>query len=187
MADEHDLSDALQLGIIDNSEKLHEVQTNLAAIQAGTLTNHHVIYSTIIQVGRWRMFETRPLIESFLTSDDPELRDAALMVLTLDFELPEHVGTALHFLTEDPDFSCRLRGASSAGYLMRGTNDRYTLATLAKTACNEQEKNTLRASAYEGILAVIGRSNREVFTAGRQYPKNVDWDLVASFLDEKAE
>ena len=188
MSDNQNLSDTSYNKEVYIAEQTQRFQANLAALQEGTLTNEYWnIHNTLVQIGKRQIREAGSLVARFLTSDDPDLRNVALMVLALDLGLHEYAETALRFLTEDPDPLCRMSGASAAGGFMQGTNDRRTLVVLARVASNEQEDEQVRSSAYRAILSVIGRSNLEQFMASRDYPNNVDWQLVASFLGEEGE
>jgi hypothetical protein len=171
----------------DDTNKSQQFEADLAELEAGRLTNDYGrIYNLLIEIGRRRRVEAQPLVERFLASDDAELRDAALMVLTYDLRSYNHLETAVRLMTEDPDVDVRARGAGAVGLMMGGTNDRTALATLARIALNEREDRSVRASAYSGVLQVLGRSPREWFTAARTYPEGVDWALVRSFLRDSS-
>ena len=186
MGDEQDLSDVSQDEETYAVEQTWRFQANLAALQEGTLTNEYWnIHNTLVQIGKRQIKEASSLVARFLTSDDPDLRDVALMVLTLDLGLQEYLDPALRFLLEDPDPYCRICGACAVGSLMQNTNDHRMLAVFTRTALNEQEDGQVRSSAYRAILPVIGSSNLEQFIASHEYPKNVDWQLVASFLEQE--
>jgi len=129
--------------------------------------------------------EARPEVESFLKSEDPELRFVALKVLTLYWHLEEHWETAKQFLEHDPDTECRMKGASALADLKRSTQDRPTLTILAHVVRNRQERPLVRQAAYAAMKAIFHYDPREeLHLAAKKIDleREVDWKMVDSYL-----
>lgn len=164
-----------------SKEKLN---AQLEALRQSKLSPREM-YHTIHEFGKMNFREARPIVESFLTNQDPEMRYIALEVLTRHWRLAEYWDTAKAFLEHDPDVNCRMKGASSLEILKRNTQDRPTLTVLARAVHNEQERPIVREVAYAAMKGVIRYDPREQFVAsskGLDLSRDVDWHLVDSYL-----
>jgi hypothetical protein len=161
-------------------ELLHQMRN----LQQGKMSSHEM-YHTIHEFGREDFLEARPVVESFLTHEDAQLRYIALEVLTNHWRLAEHWQTARDFLEHDPDEDCRRRGASSLALLKMNTKDRSTLAILARVVSNGREDKIVRIAAYAAMKGVIHFDPREQFkmaSRGLNLSQDVDWGMVESYL-----
>jgi len=164
-----------------NEELFHRLE----ALRQGTKATDE-IYQTIHLFGRMNFQEARPEVERFLTNESPELRLIALLVLTQHWHLAEHWQTARHFLEQDPDRECRMTGAAALKALKRNTQDRRTLAVLARVVRNERENHLVRQAAYaamRGILQYDPREQLRLAAHNIDLEREVDWKMVDAYLD----
>jgi len=84
--------------MIKQEELAHQMQN----LRQGKMSSREM-YHTIHEFGRENFLEARPVVESFLTNEDAQLRSIALEVLTNRWRLAEHWKTARYFLEHDPD------------------------------------------------------------------------------------
>lgn len=161
-----------------------ELSAQLEVLRKGKMAPDEM-YHTIHEFGRENFREARPVVETFLTSDDPELRYIALEVLTRHWRLMEHWDTARKFLEHDSDSNCRMKGASSLEVLKRNTQDSRTLAVLAHVVRNAQENRIVREVAYAAMKGILHYDPREQFaisSKGLDLERDVDWNVVDSYL-----
>lgn len=161
-----------------------ELVLQLQDLQQGKIPARE-IYHTIHEFGRMGFLEARPVVERFLTSEDPQLRAIALEVLVRHWRLAEHWDTARRFLEQDPDEDCRMRGASMLETLKRNTQDRRTLAVLARVVRNEHERPIVREAAYAAMRGILHYDPREQFqlaAKGIDLARGVDWQMVDAYL-----
>jgi hypothetical protein len=146
------------------------------------------IYHLIHKWGKENFLEAQPVVESFLASEDAQLRSIALEVLTNHWRLADYWEMAKRFLERDPDEDCRMRGASALSVLKMNTNDRSTLALLAQVVRNEQEQKIVRETAYaamKGVICYDPREQLKIASRGIDLSKDVDWNMVNSYLQVK--
>lgn len=131
----------------------------------------------LVAFGKGHFLEARPEIEKFLSSDDPEMRKTALLVLVFGFGLYDYLDTARQFLEHDPDVHVRMIGASALGTIMRNTSNEHTLALLASVVRNDKEDTFVRRTAYAEMRSVLQDNPREHFTLATSrlhFPEDVD-------------
>ncbi|MGH2482317.1 MAG: HEAT repeat domain-containing protein [Ktedonobacteraceae bacterium] len=182
-SEQEDLDEEEERRVRKEQEKLRD---QLAQIRNGML--HSPGLALILSdLGKYYILEARADIEGFLTSEDSEERRYALIALAVDFHLPEHVQTARHFLTSDPNDHCRIAATTALGSLMTNTHDRPTLQLLAQVVHNEQEDESIRTGAYRAILSILGASKMEQFLTASlrfHFPQDIKWDMVDEYWEK---
>jgi hypothetical protein len=127
----------------------------LADLRSGRIPQTE-LYAAIHALGHGTVSDAKSVVESFLTSDDAQLRYIALNVLTIHWALQEHRQTCEFFLTNDPDSDNRRAGVAGIGALCEHTCDPDALALLLRVFDNAAEEPHVRDAAYSSILYVLG-------------------------------
>ena len=134
----------------------------------------------LLILGEGNARSTRPIVERYLTHDDPWLRYNALSALVLDWGLEDHRTTCIRMLQEDPDEDNRGMAARCLGSLYQATHDPETLRLLLQLFFNENEDKLVRESTYDAILDVVGISSRERPSRAKEWTWDTDinWKLL---------
>lgn len=116
----------------------------------------------------------------FLQHPDPGRRCAALAVVcgSRRFDVADCVAG---MCVSDGGGTVRSWAISALSVLYSGTNDSQAGATLAQIVGNGAEHESLRASAYVGLLLIAGQRVPACYFESDRLPSDVDWGLVARF------
>lgn len=140
------------------------------------------IYDVLIDLGKRGAVDRRQEVESFLSSDTPFLREAAIKVLAFHWRLDDHEATATRLVVEDPDPDVRAAAAMALGKYAQGDSD--ILRSLVAICLNPNEDEAVRDAAFTAAQVVAGVS-REDYPIKRTLPGfelRADWDLLERLL-----
>jgi hypothetical protein len=170
-----------------SDQVLNEARILMARVAAGEPLGKS-IEGAISIFGNAALTAAVPWIEGMLRHEDHYIRAMALQSLVLDFHLPRHCATAQQLLVaDDPDVQ-RI-AASCLGFCHAGTRNLAVLTALAGLLRDETEDRSVRETAYEAILSVVGYSHGHPIRPKRtkrsefgfrviNLASEVDWDLI---------
>jgi hypothetical protein len=134
----------------------------------------------ILILGEGDVRSARPIVERYLTHEEPMVRYNALSALILDWGLDEHRATCIHMLHEDSDEDNRSLAAGCLGSLDEGTHNPETLRLLLQVFCDGSENKYVRRSAYLAILDVVSvpREQRPPSAQEWVWDTDINWKLI---------
>lgn len=143
------------------------------------------IYGVIHAFGEAGFKEAKDVVESYLKSDDPQLRNISLNVLTLHWKCLEHRVTCENTILHDEDSENRRLAVMGLAALLQGTKNPDALKILLTVFRDEGEKWHVRDAAYSAILYLLGTPAKEQPPATRKldHSRDVNWDHVNHAMD----
>jgi tetratricopeptide (TPR) repeat protein len=123
------------------------------------------------------------------------VRSCAIEILVMQWHITTDnasVTRILDLAVSDSDVDVRMSAITKLASLFKKTDNVDLGNTLAKIILNDSEDSTIREAAYRGLLQVKGISGlsrrwiekTEHNDPRVNFPEDVDWELVNSFLDE---
>ena len=139
------------------------------------------VFSAIALLGNASYTRATPILEGYLTSEDPEVRAWALQALVLDFHLPEHCETAWKMLDEEHHEPKRI-AAGCLGFCYMSTKEPAVLVRLAPLVRDTKQHWLVRVEAYAALLSVLGCPYGHPMRPARarmvDFETEVDWALI---------
>jgi hypothetical protein len=136
-----------------------------------------------------RLLESREAAEGFLHDEDPNLRRAAIFVLSNQFGPPsaDLLTTCERLLSEDPAVAVRATALDRLAASHRGTDDPRLGQLFARIVRDERQPTDLRVQAYLGLRCLRGIPMFGWFRPGSRpnFPEMVDWDFVKGFIPDR--
>lgn len=138
------------------------------------------VWLILLILGEGNAQSTRPLVERYLTHEDPTVRYNALSALILDWGLEDHRATCIRMMHEDPDDDNRSLAIACLGSLDRATHNPDTLRLLLEVFLNGAQDKYIRRSAYSAILNVVGvpRDQRPPSAREWNWDTDINWKLI---------
>jgi HEAT repeat protein len=149
-------------------------------------TDRETAYDAIITAGKLQRRDLTSTIETFLDSDDPGLREAALKTLGFYLGIQAHRARARVALKADPDIDVRIAAAMALSALASGACE--DLSLLVEVALDTAEDEWVRDAAYGAALFVAGISRTEFPIESRvpNFESVADWRLLLQLLERAA-
>jgi hypothetical protein len=132
------------------------------------------------------LLQSRDLTESSVTSPDPKMRSAALILLTEHWKEPrDHAVLCRHIALHDSDAEVRRIAITCLGSMFGKSDDGAIGCFLAGIVSDAQSPAQVRASAYRALYQIRGLPARCWPTRGVASASGIlqaiDWSFVGSF------
>lgn len=161
----HDLLDDLRDGRIDDAD----IPAVLRCFADGFLT------------------EAAEDIEDLVLNTSPEVRAAALEVLSVRWRIADYRPLCEYVLRYDVNAGVRAVAARGLGAILACTRDKSALRQLLETLRDPGEDRVVRYAAYVAALEVAGAVPRGGVKERFNLRRDVDWKLVGDLLAESGE
>lgn len=128
------------------------------------------------ELGLAKYYRAKEAFIEGLSEEDPLVRDRCIEALANHWQFQE-VGSRLIELFEGDEYDfVRMRAAAGLGSI------RYerALPVLKRVIMDESEDDSLRETAYDAVLSILGKEEDDILETGVDKPTVIDWDLVRS-------
>lgn len=143
------------------------------------------VYDALIDIGKGGYMQFEKDVVNFLTSDDVELRAAAIRVLGFYWQLDKYASVAEEMFLNDSDDWVRAVALMAWSAYYRNSNDKQVLQKLYNTLQNESESTSVRSEAYRAMWAVSSIQPPDwPRTDIDNIEEEVEWDLVQKLVRE---
>ncbi len=136
------------------------------------------------------MLESRVSAQSYMTHADPQLRCAAIVVLSMHWgNTAELAQTCEELLFYDPSLKVRLQALVAIEGFYGGTDDPRIGDMVARIVFEESHPSELRHAAYRALFAIRGMPTASLLralSASFRFPEDVDRAFVDSFLQNNS-
>ncbi len=126
-------------------------------------------------------------IEDLVLNTSPEVRAAALEVLTVRWRIADYRPLCEYVLRYDVNAGVRAMAARGLGAILAQTRDKGALRQLLETLRDPDEDRVVRYAAYVAALEVAGAAPRSGVKERFNLRRDVDWKLVGDLLAESGE
>ena len=167
------------LETMNRREKLKQLplSARLEALRRGVL-NASEIADAVSEFGIDNFIETRSDVEKLLDYPDPIVRYNSISALVFEWGGTDRVDRLIEILHADRDPDCRRVAAGALGSQFRATRNVAIARHLSNIAANKTEEDSVRISAYAGLLDVIGVPRTERPWLDEMSLQDINWDVV---------
>lgn len=126
------------------------------------------------ELGEARYLPAKEALLAGLAYPDSAMRCSCIKALANNWELEEVGPFLVDILLKDEFEFVRVNAACGLGAI------RYkeALQALKQVILDDSYDMTLRETAYEAVLSILGRVDEDVLETGVDKPTPIDWDLV---------
>lgn len=143
-------------------------------------------YHLIHLLGHANYVQAEYRVASFLSSNNPELRKIALMVLIQHWGLKKYLDQCQYLIDNDPNSDVRHIAVSCLGDLLRESKNKLILIKLREIVQNSNEHWMVRQSALDGIMRALGRPLEERPNISVDYDLDlINWEDIMSQFEAK--
>jgi hypothetical protein len=123
---------------------------------------------------------------NYLSHPDPNLRRVAMSIIYNHWKpTPEYSRLCENLLINDPDFAARFTALDILISYYFDSNDVRIGELLANIVYDNSKPINFRKLAYKGLFNVRGMPSRISFFNKIQFPNEVDWSFVNTFLKNR--
>jgi hypothetical protein len=126
-------------------------------------------------------------IEELISHVSPQVRAAALELLTIRWRIADYRPLCEYVLRYDENANVRAVAARGLGAILVRSRDKDGLRQLLETARDPDEARVVRYAAYLAALEIIGAAPVRGEKVRFNLRRDVDWRLVNDLLHESGE